>query len=732
MAFLDYDGLEYFKGKIEESVAVQLAATYSASSAYKVGDYCTEDGALYRCTTPIASPGEAWTAGHWIAVSVSDVLASATGLTKNLAKFEKLWKGDGFVALYSSSPGFTEPLGAGTYTLSVLATSDNYNDDNIYIGVYKANTTQLINRLAFQAFAKTGGVIHYTFTVAEEIKSIYVWAANTTSGSSGYNVTIGAIQLERGSVFTPIIQHNDTANDFEAREEIENLKLGNPVKIYNNFTSGYIDTSGTSVTPLSPSASDSFCHAIVPCEAGDSFIVQTWGNNVGSALTWVFCDSSNNILARGPKMPNSLNAGRVMTYKYWNKVIAPVNAAYLVANHHNLTENGYTPKIYKMTGSDTGDYIASRVTGELPYKPINRWENEVVATYKNSIVINEDGVLKKSTDSGNTWSVGMSVSSLGAIVNYHLYADGTLGFFTARKAYYTTDFSSYTEAPCYEANGTSFVATDDYNFNSIVDHAERKFVNGVDLYVFGNYSTVSGSRALLWYSADNGHSYKIAYEFGVSGAYPARHIHDVIYYAAEDVFILGTGDNVTTECNVYSFVYNSESGTWSSEKLGGPSRDYKWACIGIYADEIYFCFDSTPGAIRKCKYADIGDTSKHEVVLSGTESDMIGLAFGNKTGELVAMQSFYRSTGGQTAPTGQTAYEACKIMYYSSDRKNWQKVIIPQNIINKVTPQYRVLPVLDDGRLFVGTGFDEMSRLPSLNVGDFLNTCGYRQAFKTF
>ena len=48
-----------------------LAATYSASSAYAVGDYCERGGNLYRCTTAIASGGEAWNSGHWTQVAVT-------------------------------------------------------------------------------------------------------------------------------------------------------------------------------------------------------------------------------------------------------------------------------------------------------------------------------------------------------------------------------------------------------------------------------------------------------------------------------------------------------------------------------------------------------------------------------------------------------------------------------------------------------------------------------------
>ena len=46
-------------------------ATYSTTSAYKVGDWCKKDSKYYKCTTAIAAGGEAWTAGHWEEVTPS-------------------------------------------------------------------------------------------------------------------------------------------------------------------------------------------------------------------------------------------------------------------------------------------------------------------------------------------------------------------------------------------------------------------------------------------------------------------------------------------------------------------------------------------------------------------------------------------------------------------------------------------------------------------------------------
>ena len=51
-----------------------LAPNYSTSNAYKVGQYVTYNGGLYRCVTAIPS-GESWTAAHWTDAKLGPDLA---------------------------------------------------------------------------------------------------------------------------------------------------------------------------------------------------------------------------------------------------------------------------------------------------------------------------------------------------------------------------------------------------------------------------------------------------------------------------------------------------------------------------------------------------------------------------------------------------------------------------------------------------------------------------------
>lgn len=65
--------------KIDRQVlrAMAAAAAYDAGKTYRQGDFCTQGGLLYRANQVIAQP-EAWTAGHWTAISITDVIRGLT------------------------------------------------------------------------------------------------------------------------------------------------------------------------------------------------------------------------------------------------------------------------------------------------------------------------------------------------------------------------------------------------------------------------------------------------------------------------------------------------------------------------------------------------------------------------------------------------------------------------------------------------------------------------------
>ena len=51
------------------------APAYDSTKTYAVGDLCSKDNVVYECNTAITT-AEAWTAGHWTAKSLGEVLSS--------------------------------------------------------------------------------------------------------------------------------------------------------------------------------------------------------------------------------------------------------------------------------------------------------------------------------------------------------------------------------------------------------------------------------------------------------------------------------------------------------------------------------------------------------------------------------------------------------------------------------------------------------------------------------
>jgi hypothetical protein len=61
-----------------------IAPAFSASSTYAVGDYCTHDGLLYKCSSAVSTAG-AWNSANWEAVAVVDEMGGGgiTGVKLN-------------------------------------------------------------------------------------------------------------------------------------------------------------------------------------------------------------------------------------------------------------------------------------------------------------------------------------------------------------------------------------------------------------------------------------------------------------------------------------------------------------------------------------------------------------------------------------------------------------------------------------------------------------------------
>lgn len=82
-----------------------IAAAYDPqrSTGYSIGEYCTYNNLLYRCTVPIPDGGETWNSDHWVQVTVGQSLTRERTLTETGLATERLRTENVFAAPYDST-----------------------------------------------------------------------------------------------------------------------------------------------------------------------------------------------------------------------------------------------------------------------------------------------------------------------------------------------------------------------------------------------------------------------------------------------------------------------------------------------------------------------------------------------------------------------------------------------------------------------------------------------------
>ena len=102
-------------------MAVTNSAEYGSAQTYAMGDYCTHDGKLYRCTTAITE-AEAWTDAHWTETSVSAELKAIYKDLQNKADTTKKTS----ITLSTNWTGAASPY---TQSVTIAGTTSNSKVD---------------------------------------------------------------------------------------------------------------------------------------------------------------------------------------------------------------------------------------------------------------------------------------------------------------------------------------------------------------------------------------------------------------------------------------------------------------------------------------------------------------------------------------------------------------------------------------------------------------------------
>ena len=382
-------------------------------------------------------------------------------------------------------------------------------------------------------------------------------------------------------------------------------------------------------------------------------------------------------------------------------------------------------KIYDVNGNQL-NIAGSSSAKELDY-------TDIIFTIGYLYVRNDNGMLKLSIDGGSTWTKSINVSSIGLIKNIYVFKDLTLNVFTHTKAYYSDDWSTLHESTVLDADGSTYVPSATDTFTVTKTQADRTIIDGVEMYVFGNYNITNenSSRKLIWYTKDSGHTYKVAYEFNIKGHRSIRHTHTVKYCEYDGTFWICTGDSAS-QSYVFKGTYDMANDSWSFADVG-HSLDYKWASLQFYGDRFYYCYDNTPAKVMSGKFGDEYDISKQVAILEDLPNDAIGLFIGS-TGDMLVTLSIYR-TGTSTSPN--TAPQDCRRMYYSSDRVSFTEImgstLSEYNDANTI--YYFFYGPNADGKILASLfsptheNLADCDKVPSVFLDDMVRKAGFPNAF---
>ena len=271
-------------------------------------------------------------------------------------------------------------------------------------------------------------------------------------------------------------------------------------------------------------------------------------------------------------------------------------------------------------------------------------------------MLKQDGTtLTLSTDGGATYPITKTIAGLETIQFFYVWANGNISFADRGKMYVSTNnLSIVTEVVPKDTDGSDFAAFPGENY-WVVTNSVPTFIGGNEIKVLANYGNFFPSvgrynETNVWYSVNNGTSWKSAYKFGeytwggfTSGdalnAQSVRHGHGCSHNPSDNSFWVTTGDG-TDECIILRGTYNFGTDTWSWAKTygdndGGSSTYtnatwYKFSGLEFHNGDIYWGGDSATPArkgIFKCAEADFANTANYVKV--GGLGGQAGLTFMN-------------------------------------------------------------------------------------------------------
>ena len=259
-----------------------IAATYSSSSTYKVGDYCIHDGGLYRCTTAITT-AEAWTSGHWTAAKigpdVSDLKSAVNAIGMILSSSMYVVGGFGNTNGYEADA--TNKLRLNSVVTDDIKYVRTYGGFRFIIFAWQQNGTY-VGRLCSGGFSKvsTDTALRFDFMDFDDFKATY----------SSYNFRLMFIKDDGSTVTTADCKY--FAYGMKEGSENNPFQFG----IYGNITSeGAVshDMSNIRVITRNVFTVENNCIVDIICPSGLKVAIRGFTN--GSISRILPAPDNNNV-----------------------------------------------------------------------------------------------------------------------------------------------------------------------------------------------------------------------------------------------------------------------------------------------------------------------------------------------------------------------------------------------------------------------------------------------------
>lgn len=299
-----------------------IATTYSSSSTYGVGDFCFYNGSLYKCTTAITA-AEAWTAGHWSVVNVTDEI---TDLKDDLDDYV-LIENNTTVTL-TSTAGVIRASGTIDYTQysNLVHYNVDVEEGQVYtIFTYSQGTTiypfcvfwDSNNTSVGKVDSGDNAVVTKTVTVPIGAVSMSI-NNNTNTAANPATCTLNGYKKITDYV-DEVVADYATTNDLDAVKNNAFSPLDNDNlvdTIFETWAQGESDGTAASYKVYQTNQ--------IECSEGDIYYVAMVAETTMKYLACGFFDSDDTSLGR--QFAYTATSGNFAR----NTVTAPANTAYMM------------------------------------------------------------------------------------------------------------------------------------------------------------------------------------------------------------------------------------------------------------------------------------------------------------------------------------------------------------------------------------------------------------------